>query len=188
MAVQFLEDVSNLKTGLDSRRAARRLPLERYVDGVLGGDRMVLARAITADRERSSCGRRSGGAPAGRTAAAHRPLAAGGNHRRAGSRQEHLYRCARHAPDPRSRRERGGAERRPVEPHLGRQHSGRQDPHGATGGGGAGVHSALAIAGPPGRRGPPDAGNHPAVRSGRLSQHPGGDGGRRTERRRRSGR
>ena len=25
----------------------RRLPLERYVDGVLGGDRMVLARAIT---------------------------------------------------------------------------------------------------------------------------------------------
>jgi LAO/AO transport system kinase len=25
----------------------QRLPLERYVDGVLGGDRMVLARAIT---------------------------------------------------------------------------------------------------------------------------------------------
>src|ERR1035438_4601656 len=28
-------------------RGPRRLPLERYAEGVLGGDRMVLARAIT---------------------------------------------------------------------------------------------------------------------------------------------
>ncbi len=37
-----------IKHGRNIHSAARkRLPLERYVDGVLGGDRMVLARAIT---------------------------------------------------------------------------------------------------------------------------------------------
>lgn len=41
--------MSNLKTGPKSAGSTpqRRLSLERYVDGVLAGDRMVLARAIT---------------------------------------------------------------------------------------------------------------------------------------------
>jgi LAO/AO transport system kinase len=43
------KDVSNLKTISKNSTAAlrKRLPLERYVDGVLAGDRVVLARAIT---------------------------------------------------------------------------------------------------------------------------------------------
>ena len=54
------------------------------------------------------------------------------HHGRSRRRQEHLHRRARDAPDPRPRRERRGAERGSVEPDLGRQHSRRQDSHGAT--------------------------------------------------------
>ena len=64
-------------------------------------------------------------------------VAARRHHGRAGRGQEHLHRRAGHVPDPRARRKRRRAQRGPLQPDLRRQHSGRQDPHGAPGRGDA---------------------------------------------------
>ena len=89
-------------------------------------------------RERSARRWRTGGARCSTGVLPHSgQIAARRHHRRAGRRQEHVHRRARHAPDSRLRRKRRGAERRSVQPDLRRQHSRRQDAHGAAGGRGA---------------------------------------------------
>ena len=93
----------------------RRLPLERYVDGVLRGrSRRSLARAITLIESELP----SDGELAARLLDAMLPhtgqVAARRHHGRAGSRQEHVHRRARHAPGPRvaARRSRCSASTR----------------------------------------------------------------------------
>ena len=148
----------------------RRLPLERYMEGILRGDRVILARAITLVESDLAGGWRTGRAAARLHSAAHRQFAARRHHRRAGRRQEHLHRRPGHAPDSRTRRARRRAQRRSLQPAFGRQHPRRQDAHGAARAEDRGLHPPLALARPPGRRGPAHARNHAALRGCRLSR------------------
>ena len=109
----------------------KRLSLERYVDGVLRGNRMVLARAITVIESDLPSRWRTRGAHARQPAAPFRANRGASASRACPASARALSSMPRHAPDPRPRRKRRGAERRSLQPDFGRQHPGRQDAHGA---------------------------------------------------------
>ena len=101
----------------DARRALARRR-RRSLDGVLAGDRPVLARAITLVESTRADHRERGPGAADRAAAARRRRAPGRDQRRARRRQVDVHRGAGH-PAHRRRAPGGGARRRPVvDPHA----------------------------------------------------------------------
>jgi hypothetical protein len=123
----------------------RRLPRDEYVEGVLRGDRTILSRAITLieslpprisnwprDCWSSACRYR-------RFASAWASPACRASAR---ARSSTCWACTSSASAARTSR----CWRGPVQPHIGRQHPGRQDAHGAAGQRRARLHPAVASA------------------------------------------
>ncbi len=159
----------------------RLLSAAEYVDGVLSGDRVLLARAITLIES---------------NAAAHQDLAQEvltallpqrGRSVRVGitgvpgAGKSTFIEAAGHDPDrpgPQGGRHGG----RSLEQRDRRQHPRRQDPHGEAGRRSRRLHPAVAHGRHPRRRGPQDPRNDRALRGGRLRRDPGRDRRRGAER------
>ena len=173
MSVRALpsEPASTWDVGVAKRRKTRSRA--QFIDGILSGDRAILAQAITLIESSRRRRPRTGGTDCRRLSLFQRSFAAGWNHGCTGCGQEQSDRNAGQIFDRRPGSEPRRAGHRSVQPTEWRKHSGRQDAHGIAGLEREGFHPAFALARLFWRRGAAYPRGDAFMRGGGLPEHPG---------------